>query len=308
MTAASHLGWRSQWATPIGAAETLAVPAALAAATFLAATPWLRAYDVTGTTGLLVVAAWAPVVVATVVIGVWRRSPAVSYAISAGCLLLFLFAVGGFDPGQVWRHLVDGPNRLLTETLPLGGARVALVVPLALTWVCGAAATELVLRSRPSDSAMAGVGLAVPVGCFVLAYAVGASRPGGSVVAGPLLLFTLVLVAALRHVARVAAIQPAGVDAALDEDARPATWRPAAAGALTAAALTVVLAVVVPNLPSMSNTPASLNRAAPLASAVVIDPVDAMAQLRDGSPGRIAGTATDHQSPVQRLSGHGHPR
>jgi hypothetical protein len=244
----------------------------------------LHAYDVPGTTGLLVVAAWAPVVVATLVIRIWRRPPAVSYAVSAACLLLFLVAVAGFHPHEIWRNLVDGPNRLLTETLPLGHTRVALVVPLVLTWVCGAAASELVLRSRRSDSAMAGVGLAVPVGCFVLAYAVGASRPGRSEVAGPLLLVTLVLVAVLRQVARVSAIRPAGADAAVEEDARPTTWRPGAAGALTAAAIAVVLALVVPNLPSMSRSPASLNRAAPLATAVVIDPVDDMAQFRDADP------------------------
>jgi hypothetical protein len=284
MTAARVAGWRRRLPTPLGAVDTLAVPAALAAATFIAATPWLHAYDVAGTTGLLVIAAWASVMVSAVVIRVWRRPPAVSYSVSAICLILLLVAAAGFHPDEIWRSLVDGPSRLLTETLPLGGARVSLAVPLVLTWVCGAATTELVLRARRPDAAMTGAGLAVPVACFVFAYAVVSSRPGRSEVAGPLLLVTLVLVAVLRHVARVATVLPAGAGAAPEVDARPATWRPGVAGALTAAALAVVLALLVPNLPAMSQTPASLNRAAPLAMAVVTDPVNAMAQLRDGTP------------------------
>jgi hypothetical protein len=284
-------------ATPLAAAETLALPAALAAATLLAATPWLHSFDVRGTTGLLVVAAWAPVVVGTLLIRVWRQPPAVSYSVSAVCLLLLLVAVAGMHPSEIWRSLVDSPNRLLTETLPLGGPRVTLAVPLVLTWTCGAAATELVMRSRRGDSAMAAIGLAVPVGCFVLAYAVGASRPGRSEVAGPLLLVTLVLVAVLRHVSQVAAIQPAASGPALEEDARPVTWKPGAAGALTAASLAVALALLVPNLPSMSGTPASFNRAAPLTTAVVIDPVDAMALLRDSKPSRpVLHLVTDRPS------------
>src|SRR5579863_155448 len=127
--------------------DTAAIPAVLAAATFLAATPWLRAFAVPGTLVLLVLAAVGSVAIPAVAIGGWRQPPSVSYAASALGLLVLLFGAAGLHPGALWHGFADGPNRLLTETLPLAGTRAGLAAPLTLTWLGGTATTELVTRS-----------------------------------------------------------------------------------------------------------------------------------------------------------------
>ena len=55
-------------------------------------------------------------------------------------------------------------------------------------------------------------------------------------------------------------------------------------------AVAVVLGLVVPSLPRLSGRAASLNRAVPVTSRVLNDPLDAMAGLRDDNPGAPART------------------
>ncbi|MGH9055072.1 MAG: DUF4129 domain-containing transglutaminase family protein [Acidimicrobiales bacterium] len=267
-------------ATLAGAAG---MPAALALATFLAATPWLHAYSVSGTLGLLVAASVASTAIAVLCAGVWRQGVPVSYVCSLAGLVALLFAGAGPHPSAVWHGLVDGPNWLLTETLPLGGGRAVLAAPVVLTWLCGAITTEVETRVRPSRRGVAGAGLAVPVVAFVVAYAMSAASPGRNTLDGALLFVTLALVAVGRHLLATGA-RPVGAPATGEPDARPSTWRPGLAGVVVAVMVTAVLAAVVPALPTMSQKPASLNRPAPLTTGVVVDPVGAMANLRDGDP------------------------
>ena len=140
--------------TPWATVEAVAVPAALSAATFLAATPWLRAYAVRGATPLFAGASVASVLIASLAIRVWRLPAAVSYAVSAAALVILLLASAGLHPDAIGRSLVNGPNELLTETLPLTGQGASLAAPLCCTWLCGTCTTELVsadasLAARP---------------------------------------------------------------------------------------------------------------------------------------------------------------
>ncbi len=163
---------------------------------------------------------------------------------------------------------MHGPNRLLTETLPLGGARAA---------TGGARGADLAVRGghhraghpgpAPTGAGAGESGWLVPVAVYVLAYAVTSSAPGRDRVGGVLLLITLVAIGLGRHLhdqaSPVSARSNSASDAYPDDpDGRPSPWRPAAAGAIVGAVTAVVLAVAVPNLPGMSRKPASLNRPA----------------------------------------------
>jgi hypothetical protein len=279
------------------------VPAALAVATFLAATPWVHVFSVPGTAALLVVAAVLSVAIPTAVIRFWQQRPAVSYVASGVGLLVVLCAAAGLHPASLWHGLTSGPNRVLTETLPLSGTRALLSAPLLLTWMCGTATTELVTRARRSNSGLAAVGLAIPVACFVLAYAISASRPGQGKIAGPLLLLTLMSVAVLRHLVGIATAPQAITGTSIEAAGRPSLWRAGVAGVAVVAITALVLTLIVPSLSRMSRRPVSLNRAPPLATAVVSDPLDAMAGLRDGAPHNSAKTLL-HVRTSQPSSGY----
>lgn len=279
-------------------AGSVAIPAGLAVATFLAATPWLRVFSVPGTLGLLLVASVAAVSIPFLAVRWWRQPPTVSYALSAAGLVALLLAAAGLHPAEIWHGLTAGPNRVLTETLPLSGDRALLAAPVTLTWLCGTASAELVSRAGPSiggkraagESGQAALGTAVPLAGFVVAYAVSTSRPGGGRVTAPALLVTLVGLAVLRHVGAEATAPEARVGRGVEEEGRPSSWRPALAGGAVAVVLAVALAVAVPSLPRLSARSASLHRAVPITSRVVEDPLDAMAGLRDDDPNAPART------------------
>ncbi len=271
-----------------------AVPVAQAVATFLAATPWLRVFVVPGTAGWLVVAAAASVLIPTLTIRVWRLAPAPSYAASAVGLIIILMAMAGGHPHGIWEGVARGPKHLLTETLPLGGARTGLAAPVLLTWLSGTASTELVTRARRWPCGMGAAGLAVPIASYVVAYSIAASRPGHDALVAPLLLITLAVVALLQQ----ASPRPVLSGTAADAEPGPSTWRPALAGGALAALVAVLLALVVPSLPVPDRQPAALARATPVANPVIIDPVDALAGLRDDDPRAPARTILDVNTDV----------
>ncbi len=282
-----NAGDRLRTADLLEAAVAIAIPAGLAVATFLAATPWLRVFSVSGTVELLVVAAVVSVAIPFLAVQVWHQPPGVSYVASAVTLVLLLLVAAGPHPAALWHGLSTGPNRVLTETLPLGGGRVVLAAPILLTWLCGAASAELTSRAPGAGSGLAASALALPVGCFVLAYAVGTDGPGSDQVAAALLLTTLAAVAVLRHVAGIARTPQAivgGAVEAVERKARRSRWRSPLSGAAAVVALAVILAVAVPSVPRLSGRPASLNRAPPLLTGVLNDPLDATAAFRDGDP------------------------
>jgi hypothetical protein len=270
--------------------DAVAIPSGLAVATFLAATPWLHVFSVPGTVSLLVIAAIGSVSIPSLAVRVWRQPPTVSYAASALGLIVLLVAAAGFHPHDLWHGLTTAPNRVLTETLPLRGGRALLTAPLILTWLSGTASTELVTRSKRTNSGLAAVGLAIPVVAFVVGYAVSASRPGQDEIAAPLLLVTLVAIALLRHLVGVFAAPQAVAGSSAGAEAGPSPWRAGLVGGAVAVVIAVVFAVAVPSAPRMSGRPASLNRTAPVTTAVVTDPVGAMASLRDGTPRGVTRT------------------
>ncbi len=110
-----------------------------------------------------------------------------------------------------------------------------------------------------------------------------------------LLLVALAAVALLEQAASRA--ERCGADD--DEGAAASPWRPGLIGGALVGLLAVALALVVPGLPGLSRPPASLGRGAPVVSSVLIDPVDAMAGLRDGEPQQPARTVlrVDTDSP-----------
>jgi hypothetical protein len=264
-------------------AREVALPLAVATASFLAVFPCLRAYQVPGAGQFVAAAAILSTVLTFSVVRYGRQAPAVSYPVSFAGLLIVLFAGAGLHPGEIFRALGDGPNRLLTETLPLTGTRSSLSALIVLTWLCAAATSELVARGWGGRRGF-GAGVAVPLGCYVLCYSVSASAPGRDRVAGPLLFLVLAGMVLTRQHETHSAARFVGPPGPGESDGRPSRYRRIVVGAAAAVTITALVAVVVPALPGMSRQPASLHHAAPIAAGVVVDPVDAMAALRDGTP------------------------
>ncbi len=257
-----------------------------AAGTFLAATPWLRAYQVVRAPLLLALAAVLPVVISVVASRVARASVLVSYAVSVTGLVSLLVVSNGFDFDAIWAGLVHVPAQLLTETLPLSGASSLLAAPMVLTWLCSAISAELLGRpSRPSA-----LGSAVPIAYFAFAFVATTSGPAGATVpAGAALLGVLVVCALARQglIEAEAAQAGTGRSATGPEPARRrSSLRRATAGAVMAAALVVALGAGIGSVPALASRPATVSRPTPLLSGLVVDPLDTLAALRrSGSQG-----------------------
>jgi hypothetical protein len=264
-------------------ARQVALPLAVATASFLAVFPCLRAYQVPGAGQFVAAAAIASTVITFLAVRYWRQSPAVSYPLSLLGLIVVLSAGAGLHPGQILHAIGDGPNRLLTETLPLTGSRASLSALIVLTWLCAAATSELLARGWIGGRGLA-AGVAVPLACYVLCYSVSSSAPGRDRVAGPLLFLVLAGMVLTRQHESQSSARFVGPPGPGEPDGRPSRYRRMAIGAALAVAVTALVALLVPALPGMSNRPASLHHLAPVASGVVVDPVDAMAALRDESP------------------------
>jgi Transglutaminase-like superfamily len=264
-------------------AREVALPLAVATATFLAVFPCLRAYQVPGAGQFVAAAAILSTVITFSIVRYWRGGPVVSYPVSFAGLVVVLFAGAGLHPAEIVHAIGDQPNRLLTETLPLTGSRSSLSALIVLTWLCAAATSELLARGWAGRRGLS-LGVAVPLACYVLCYSVSSSAPGRDRVAGPLLFLVLAgMVLSRQHETHSAArfVGPPGPG---ESDGRPSRYRRILIGAAVAVGVTALVAVVVPALPGMAGQPASLHHAAPIAAGVVVDPVDAMAALRDGNP------------------------
>lgn len=254
--------------------------AALAVAAFIAATPWLRAYQVAHAPLILVLAAFLPVAISGALSRSLRLPPLLSYAGSLVGLLLLLGFTNNFNFSAVWNGLVHVPAQLLTETLPLTGQPYLLSAPIVVTWLCGAISAELSVRpSRPWATAAL-----VPVLCFVFAFVFTTSAPVGSSVAeAAALLGELMLWALARHaiLERQRALIEARGDGAHSRSASM-TW--AATGAAMAVLLAAVLTLAVPGALSFAGKPKSVSRPTPVVSTTVVDPVDSLASLRRYDP------------------------
>lgn len=303
-------GTAAQWGRRVADSEfltRLAIPGGLALATFGAASPWLHAFRVPGQWALLVVASVVPVGVTALVAGVYRRPALVSYGISAGLLAVVLLSASGLHVGPLLSDLIKVPDRLLSETLPLSGSPILLSPVVLITWLCGAIGTELVYRTS-SRSAAGDVALVVPIASFVLSYAVAVGAPSRIRLAGAMVLVGVATVAVVRQDLRsswaVAAAAPDSVTSATAFDPRaiPPRRRTVLGRSVVASvALAVVLTAVVPSVDGLSGKPTTLNRPAPVSSALITDPVGTTAALRDGDPRsrsfEVVGVVTDRPAP-----------
>jgi hypothetical protein len=267
-----------------------------AAAAFVAAMPWLRAYQVEDAPVLLALAAALPVALSGAVTRWLRFGPLVAYAVSLTGLLALVAVANSFDWQAAWSGATQVPAQLLTETLPLGGGPYLLVGPMVVTWAGAAVSAELLLRpSRPAFAA-----LAVPISCFVLAFAATTSAPEGTTAAQAAALLGALAVAGLARQALLQveveeaemsapanqAVSPGrglrGLKARAGGRSNPA-WKAAAAVALVGG-LAAALAYVVPSVPQLAAKPAALDRPTQLLSGTVMDPVNALAALRSSTP------------------------
>ena len=303
-------GSAAQWGRRVVDSEfitRLAIPAGLALATFGAASPWLHAFRVPGQAELLVAASIVPVAVTALVAGAYRRPALVSYGVSAGLLAVLLISVSGLHLGPLLSDLTKVPDRVLSETLPLNGSPILLSPVILVTWLSGAISAELVYRT-PSRAAAGDVALAVPIASFVLSYAVTAGAPSRDRLAGAMVLVGVATVAVVRQDLRsswaVAAPAPDSATSATGFDPRAVPPRRRVVfgrSVVVSVALAIVLTAVVPSLAGLSGKPATLDRPAPVASAVITDPVGTTATLRDGDPRSrpfdVVGVVTDRPGP-----------
>ncbi len=264
-------------------ARQVSLPLAVATASFLAVFPCLRAYQVPGAGQFVAAAAIVPTVITFLAVRYWRQGPAVSYPLSLLGLVVVLSAGAGLHPGQILHAIGDGPNRLLTETLPLTGSRASLSALILLTWLCAAVTSELLARGWTERRGLA-AGVAVPLASYVLCYSVSSSAPGRDRVAGSLLFLVLAGMVLTRQHENQSSAPFVGPPVPGESDGRPSRYRRIVIGAAVAVTVIVLVSLLVSALPGMSNRPASLHHPAPVAAGVVVDPVDAMAALRDGSP------------------------
>lgn len=261
-------------------------PVALAAAgCFVAGLAALPAYQVASAPAVLAAAAGGAALVAVVAVGAFRVGPPVSYGASLAVLVLLLVAVSGFHPGDVLRALEHGPNRVLTETLPIGGGLATLAPLTVLVWLSAGACSEILLRSAGSRRGRAA--LAVPLLLYALSFAVASAAPTHDRWGAPVLLAVLAAAATLRQ------RQAAPAEESTGDTGAWLRFRPLAAGVAAAAAVAVALAAAAPAVPVLSARPAAVHRRPPLALPPVVDPVGVMARLRDGRP---------HQPPRPELT------
>ena len=253
-----------------------AVPAALVAGSvYLAAWPALHAYNVAAAPLAVAGAATASTFMAFVSGLILRVRPVASYALSMGSLAAFLLVIDGPHPAGVAEALARGPNRLLTETLPLSGPTIALSSLVVLVWIAGAATGESMVRIAGRRVPW---GLAIPVGLYVLTFAVASSAPTRDTAGGPLLLVIVAIAAVLRVRSDSTAVT--NVDPEMHPSSR---LRGPLVGIAAAAALAATLALTLPTLPSFRGTPAVLHRRPPTITLAITDPVDSMSQFRDGA-------------------------
>ena len=250
----------------------------MAAASFLGAVPGLHAYRVVGAPLILVLAATLSTLLTHVGVRVGRLAPPVTFALSAVGLVLVLFVLGGLHPGDAVSALTSGPGRLMSETLPLSGGRVLLAPLVVVVWVVAAAVSESLTR-RAHRLGASPVVLVLPVGVYVLCYAAASAAPTHDRLAGPILLVVLAAAAVVHS--QISA--PVEMDQ--DLEARPPSrWRVTAGGVVTAGAVAAALGVAATTVPGLREAPVALHRRLPVSTPLINDPVDVMAQLRDGSP------------------------
>lgn len=283
------------------AASWLALSVVLAVTQFVAALPVLRAYAVPGKLGVLVGAAAGSTAVAFLSVRVLRLVAPLSYLASLAGLLVVLAVSDGVHPAAVGRALLRGPNRLLTETLPLSGGRVAMTTFVVVVWVAGSATAEILIRTSTRGRIRTPFALVVPILLYLACFSTATAAPGHDRYSGPVLLVALAVAAMVRHQIVTTAARPvtradagppardpAGAPAAGDDTSPPPPYRAALAGAVAVVVVAAAVTVAAPRVGPLRTQPYSLHRQPPTVVPTITDPVDAMGELRDGDPRRPA--------------------
>ena len=280
------------------------------AATFLAVAPLVFAFAGGTLAELEVGAALVSVgIAAGLAAAGWAASWSVLVSVAA-CLVYLLGAVlhRPLGVGDLARGFTNGGAHLLSVTLPVAQPRWLMVLPVALCWLAGALAAELLVRRRSVGAATV-AWLVVFTGSTALT----AGGPDRDVapavalvaVAGGLLCCRRWLATASLASAHATRIGGAGFDAAAGgalargapvrrhmweswpgagRDTSAVPLRPLVLGAATLVLVATFGALVVPRLPGLHGAPVAPSRRPPLRLEQPIAPTDAVAALREEDP------------------------
>jgi len=244
--------------------------------TFVASAPWLRAFPPGTVAPLLVGAAVVSVAVPWLAVRLAPRASALwSMGASFVLFVLFTLALVVRQPSlaDLVRGFVHGPTLLLSETLPITAPRWVMVAPVALCWLIGGIASELLIRTRRSQAAAA----VWPAG-FVLAFIATAGGAGNDTLSAALLVVAEgSLLFCHRWLSDVALAEPGRSD-----DGRLAEL-PARSLVLGSVSLIVVVglsALLIPLTPHLEGVPTVPARTPPLSSVPAVSPLTAVATLR----------------------------
>ncbi|MCU1489883.1 MAG: transglutaminase protein [Acidimicrobiaceae bacterium] len=258
------------------------LPLVAAAASFAAAAPWLRAFSGGDLALGLALASVVPIALAFGLARVGLRGLVTALVTSAVLLVVVLLGVVLASPTafhSLGLGFTEGIAHLLSATLPVGGPRWLMVVPVTGAWLAASFAGEALGRSRGS-----GAPVVVWLVEFTLAYAATTGAPGSEAVQS----VALVVLAGgfclgrrwLLGTERVE--QPAGVR-------HEGISRPLAVGAVTLAAAGVVAGFAVPGVPALSRSPKVLSRRPPVLADPTVTPIGTTIALRSGSDGATSG-------------------
>ncbi len=255
--------------------------------TFLAATPWLRAFPPSSVAPIFALAAIISVAIPPLVVAWTGRSVIWSALVSVVALFVFSLLITLRDPtgtAALLRGLTQGVARLLSIALPVAEPRWLFVAPVVLTWIVGAVSSELLTRSRVT-------GLTPLVGIigFALAYAATAGAPGSMVAQAAL----LGLCAGILLFLRRWLIDTENTEASLLEagTSERSLARPLVLGTITLSIAAIVCALLIPLLPPLQGAATAPSRTPPVVTVTPLAPTVGVAELR-GQTGSDHGAQT----------------
>ena len=252
-------------------------------ATFVASAPWWRAFPVATLVPLLLGAAAISVVLPPLVALGLRRSATISIVLSIVVFLVYALGVtlqdiGSFD--MLLRGFTQGLARLLSVALPVSQPRWLYVAPVALTWLTGAATSELLTRDTGS-----GVAALFWAASFALAFSVTAGAPGNDVGWAVVLVVVAGFLVALRRY--LPDLFGTTVDPDSTEGApggRRLRARPLAFGAASLAAAALIGIFAIPAVPALKAQPVTPARQPPVSASTPLTPTATMVELRNLTP------------------------
>ena len=252
-------------------------------ATFVASAPWWRAFPVSTLVPLLLGAAAISVLLPPLVALGLRRSATTSIVLSIVAFFVYALGVtlqniGAVD--ELLQGFTQGLARLLSVALPVSQPRWLYVAPVALTWLTGAATSELLTRDTGS-----GVAALLWAASFALAFSVTAGAPGTDVGWAVVLVVVAGFLVALRRY--LPDLFGTTVDPDSTEGApggRRLRARPLAFGAASLAAAALIGIFAIPAVPALKAAPVTPARQPPVESSTFLTPTATMVELRNLDP------------------------